>query len=179
MLRRAAPWMALVFSALVVGWITIAHSQSKPDQKLKAESMDLIKKLVFEKADISKMDWILLNAKLDALRDVFKDDLAQPMTLTGFGFDRGRTVIKVYVNPDWLARNSITEVGNAFKSRAPKVMFSVFDNLWPEAVKAGVPVNQFADFCSVEFLTFHSDKETSKIIPETVAVYEEGKLELK
>ena len=167
--------VAFFLSAIIGGFILGAYSQSKPDQNLDEEkASNNLQKLADEKAEISKLDWVLLKARVDALQDAIKDDLKQPLTATAFFYDhvRKKIVITVFVDPVWLAGKGIGDVKNSFENRAAKLNAKAFINLTDEGVIATGPY-----YCSVEFYHLTLVGQDLKIKP--IAEWEKGQLILK
>src|SRR5260221_619017 len=62
-----------------------------------------------EKANLSKMDVLLMNARIDALQSILLGDLSVPLVPQTYRYDdkQHKIEIRVFVNPSWLSKKNV------------------------------------------------------------------------
>lgn len=158
----------LISSAVLVSLIgTYSHSQS-----------NLLEGLTKEKATISKMDWILLNSRLNLLEKALRNDLSVPLSLSGQYYDQKKKKFKTGIKVDlvWLSKSSPERIKSTLASYAADVCL---ETIITQAASGGSFAVQPKDSCYVEFFTSQPSKSRDYTGVKSVATWENGELILK
>src|SRR5437879_5555188 len=93
------------------GWQFAIYSQSNADS---------LRRLAEEKKDLTKMEWVLVNARLNALESPIARYSGSPIMSTGFEFDaaKGRIVASAFVPPEWFAKTNLEKAKESFSLSA-------------------------------------------------------------
>ena len=133
-----------------------------------ASAQSPIRELMATEANISKLDWIFLNAEIESL------NIHPSMELGRFYYDPStdRIVATVRVTPSWLESASLDTAKRDLQSAA--IMYQVNAFIQDQTLDdAWLPDEEFEHFY-VEFRTFDSKAKF-----RTFAVFENGELILK
>lgn len=169
MTKRLPLYLSLL-AAMLVGLVVGLYAQSN--------SASRIAKLSEEKAEISKMDLILLNTRVSVLQQMLKDDLALPFIPTSFKYDVDNKKIRitVYVAPTLLVKTNANQLAKTLEGRAAQFCIS------PELAEGNFvymfPVQPPKEYCAIRFFTDALGPE-GHVEPKDVAVFEDGKLAMK
>ena len=137
--------------------------------------------LVEEKANISKMDWAILNTRVYVLEQTLKDDLSLPLSPTHYRYDpeKHKIRISVHVNFSWLAKSNFNQVSQALSARATALCIA------PTGAQDGELLAWFltlekppVEYCAIRFFTVILDAD-GNIGPKDVASFEDGELVMK
>ncbi len=159
-----------LLAAMLVGIVVGLYAQSNSASKLA--------KLSEEKAEISKMDLVLLNTRVGVLQEILKYDLAIPFLPTSFKYDVDNKKIRiaVYVAPTLLANTKSNQLVKTLENRAAQFCTS------PELAEGNFvymfPVQPPTEYCAIRFFTDALDRE-GHVEPKDVAIFEDGKLAMK
>jgi hypothetical protein len=160
----------LVFAlGALFGWQFAIYSQT---------SSESLRRLAEEKRDLTKMDWVLVNARLNALESPIARYSASPVTSAGFEFDstKGRIVASAFVPREWFAKANLEKAKEAFSSSATDLCSA---SAGAALIKQGSPAAMdLKSACSVRFFTWTVGKSEG-ISTRDVALFEEGRLVLK
>jgi hypothetical protein len=170
--RHAIVLLATGVSALVFGVAIGICAQSAS-----------ISKLAAERADLSKMDWILLNTRVHVLEQALKEDLAVPLVPTSYSFEqeKQKISISVYVSPVWLAKTNVQEANKSLSVRASFLCGAPFLAQQGEFFVSMFKVSGEKppkDYCSIRFFTHGLDRSGNLTVKD-VALYEAGQLVVK
>lgn len=131
-----------------------------------------------ERAEISKMDLVLLNTRVEVLQQMLKDDLSLPFAPTSFGYDVDKKKIRVsvYVDPVVLAKTNASQLTKTLETRATSLCVA------PELADGNLllmfPVQPPNEYCVIKFFT-HVVDPSGHVQPKDIATFEDGKLTLK
>lgn len=111
MTKRLRMFLSLL-AAMLVGLVVGLYAQSNSAARLA--------KLSEEKAEITKMDLVLLNTRVGVLQQMLKDDLGLTFTPTSFRYDSDKRKIRiaVHVGSAWLAKANINQLSKTLETRA-------------------------------------------------------------
>jgi hypothetical protein len=157
-------------SVLLVGIAIGTYAQSGGGARLAA--------LYETKADISKMDLVLLNTRISVLEGMLKDDLSVPFAPTSFYYDYGerKITIAVQVDPTFIAKTSPSQLSKAVLARASALCVA------PQTAQGNLtymlPVEPPKDYCIIKFFTYMVGPD-AHTTPKDVAVFEDGKLTMR
>lgn len=130
-----------------------------------------------ERAEITKMDLILLNTRIAVLQEMLKDDLSAPLVPTSITYDgeHQKIRISVFVAPSFLSKVNISQLSKSLDSRAtslciaPSMAEGNFPAVFPLAPK---------EYCLIRFFT-HTLDNSGHVQTKEVAQFDDGKLSLK
>lgn len=138
-----------------------------------------------EKIQVSKMDWVLLNARINTLAWTLFRNFKIPAIPMNFRYEpkTNRIISNSLVNPDWLANANLDEAKKTLSSNAVSFcaegpMISMTSLPDQEGLQFLVFGEEFRSVCTVEFYTFGIDK-SGKLERKEVATYEKDQLILK
>ncbi|HEY6348200.1 MAG TPA: hypothetical protein VI636_02200 [Candidatus Angelobacter sp.] len=128
---------------------------------------------------VSKLDWILLTARVRVMEQALAHESSRPATLVGFHYDadRKRAVAKGFLNPEWFSGAKIDQLKSTLQSQGLSYCVDGFGMAEAEAGETLASGNMGKD-CSVDFFTWTTDK-TGKIVSKDVATFESGQIILK
>jgi hypothetical protein len=159
-----------LLAATLVGLVVGLYAQSNSASRLA--------RLSEEKAEISKMDLVLLNTRVGVLQEMLKDDLTLPFIPTSFKYDVDNRKIRiaVYVAPTLLVKTNANQLVKTLENRAAQFCTS------PELAEGNFvymfPVQPPTEYCAIRFFTDALDRE-GHVEPKDVAVFEDGKLTMR
>lgn len=131
-----------------------------------------------EKADISKLDWVLLQAQLQTFEWMFFHDFTNPVIPMAYRYDprENRVISSHLVRPEWYAATNLEKASEVLKARgatyctALATSFPLLDFVRsPEEIRAA---------CKVDFYTLALTK-TGELDKKDIATYAGGQLTLK
>ncbi|HLZ50596.1 MAG TPA: hypothetical protein VKP61_07595 [Candidatus Acidoferrum sp.] len=159
-----------LFIAALLGAVVGLHAQSNSREKLA--------RLSEEKADISKMDLILLNTRVAVLLQILKDDLSLPVLPTSISYNADKQKIRtsVYVDPEFLARANAVQLSKSFDSRATGLCIAP-TLAEGNFLRAALPEPP-KEYCVISFFT-HTLDAAGHLQTKEVAIFEDGKLTMK
>jgi hypothetical protein len=159
-----------LFGALLLGLGIGLYAQSNSGAKLA--------KLYEEKADLSKMDLILLNTRVEVLQEMLKDDLSLPLAPTSVSYDAESQKIRtaVFIDATYLSKVNAAQLSKALTTRATALCVA-------PALAEGNRRYIFIfpppkDYCVVSFFT-PAWGRAGDIQTKEVASFEDGKLTMK
>jgi hypothetical protein len=157
-------------SAMLVGLVVGLYAQSNSAARLA--------KLSEDKAEISKMDWVLLNTRISVLQQMLKDDLSLPFAPTSFSYDADKKKIRISVNVDSavLAKMGANQLTKTLESRATSLCVA------PELADGNfsymLSIQPPKEYCAIRFFTLVVDS-SGHVEPKDVATFEDGKLNMR
>lgn len=135
--------------------------------------------LAKERAEISRMDWVLLNAEVSVLRTIFVNTLKVPISPMRVYYDEDRNRIVWNANVDfaWYAKATLEDVKRLLEEAAltyclDGITLSIM--MHGRTFVPGPPI----EFCSVSFSKLALN-ESGELTREGVASYANGQLVLK
>ena len=134
--------------------------------------------LAEEKKDITRMEWVLMNARVQALEWSLIQDFSRPVSPAGYEYDavKNRIVAAAFVDPTWLAKTDIEKAKQILLGRGADLCGL---GAGGALMKQGSPLGlDWKSSCSVRFFTWTSGKAAS-ISVKDVASLENGQLVLK
>lgn len=132
-------------------------------------------RLADERAEISKMDWLLMNAQISTFEWMFFRDLTNPVIPMGYRYEaeNNRIVSSHLVRPEWYFQTNLEEAKQVLTSRASSYCV--------QGVMVNLPVQDLLQIqpeikgaCRVDFYTLAGEAGR-----KDVATYENGQLILK
>ncbi len=169
MIKKAEMCLRLCV-AMTVGLVVGLYAQSNSAAKLA--------KLSGDKAEISKMDFLLLNTKISVLQQMLKDDLSLPFVPTSFAYDADNKKIRVsvHVDPAVLTKMNTNQLTRALESRATSLCVApeLADGNFPYMF----PIQPPKEYCAVRFFTLTAGS-SGHVEPKDVAAFEDGKLNMR
>jgi hypothetical protein len=153
--------LTFAFGALF-GWQLAIYSQT---------SADSLRKLAEERKDLTKMEWVLVNARLNALESPVSRYSASPITSAGFEFDsvKGRIIASAFVPPEWFAKTNLEKAKESLSSSAADLCGT---SAWVALLKQGSPVAMdLRNSCSVRFFTWTAGKPEG-VSAKDIALFE-------
>ncbi|SRR5713226_9502298 len=170
MSKRVTLFLSLVV-AMLFGVLLGLYAQSNSATRLA--------KLSEEKAEISKMDLVLLNTRVEVLLQMLKDDLELPFTPTAFRYDADKKKIRiaVHVALAFLAEASSNQISKTLQARATTLCVA------PELADGNLaymfPIQPPQEYCAIRFFTEALSRTGDVQTNSEVASFEDGKLILK
>jgi hypothetical protein len=156
-----------LFAATLFGFVAGLYAQSTSGAKLA--------KLSEEKADITKMDLILLNTRVAVFQEILKDELSLPLIPTNITYDSEKQKIRtsVYVDPAFLAKVNVAQLSKTLDSRATALCIA------PALAEGNFhymfPVQPATEYCVIRFFT-HALDGAGHVQAKDVATFEDGTL---
>jgi hypothetical protein len=167
--KRMTLFLSLLLATLL-GLVVGLYAQSNSAARLA--------KLYDERAEISKMDLVLLNTRVEVLQQILKDDLSLPFAPTSFAYDVDKKKIRVavYVDPAVLTKTNTSQLTKTLETRATSLCVA------PELADGNLllmfPVQPPNEYCAIKFFT-HALDSSGHVQPKDIAIFEDGKLTLK
>jgi hypothetical protein len=134
--------------------------------------------LSVQKHEVSKLDWVLLDARVTALESTPLNDFSRWITPLDFAYDeqRKKIVARGFVSPDWFSQTDLQGVKAALTKRAVDFCgVAVASALMKEGSSLGLA---WQNNCYVRFVTWWPDK-TNSVASKDVALFENGQLFVK
>ncbi len=159
-----------LFLVMLLGVVLGVYAQTNSRAKLSTLSE--------ERADVSKMDLILLNTRIAVLQQMLKDDLSLPLVPTSISYDADKQKIRtsVYVDPAFLAKTNPAQLSKALESRATNLC--VAPALAERNFRYLVPVGPPDGYCAISFFT-HSLDAAGHVQTKEVASFDGGQLTVR
>lgn len=134
------------------------------------------KDLTAQKADISRMDWLLLQAQVAAIESTLEFDANRTDVPRGFTYDTKRQVVQAVsnVNPVWLSTANVDQVKKTLAERAVEICADAQVTFLGE-VDIALSM-KWKDLCVVRFNSVSPEVQSAGV--KDVAHYEHGKLAL-
>jgi len=155
-----------VFLGFVAGTLAQSNSAAR------------LARLAEDKAEMSKMDLVLLNTRISVLQGMLKDDLSLPFAPTSFSYDADKKKIRVsvYVDPAVLTKTTAPQLAKTLETRATSLCVAptIADGNLPYMM----PIQPPKEYCATRFFTLTLDS-SGHIQPKEVAIFEDGNLTLK
>lgn len=132
--------------------------------------------LAKERAEISRMDWVLLNAQVDVLRTLLVEKLKLPISPMTVFYDSERDRITWNANVDysWYARATIEEAKRQLEKAA--LVYCTDGTMVNVMTRGYTPISKAPrEYCSVRFSKLALD-DAGELGREEVAEYSNGKL---
>jgi hypothetical protein len=157
----------MIFSAVLFGIVVGAYSQTFGAK---------LAKLSEEKAEITKMDLVLMNTRIGG---ILIDELAVPIVPTSFTYDskNQKIVTTAFVNPAFLSKSNPAQLSKVLDSHATSLCLAPLESEGNFATVFGLTMAPRA-YCVVHFFTRSPDVAGYAIARE-VAKYMDGKLSLE
>ncbi len=169
MVKRAEIFLSLCI-AMLLGLVVGLYAQSDFAARLA--------KLSEDKAEVSKMDWVLLNTKISVLQQMLKDDLSVPFAPTSFGYDADKKKIRisVHVDPAVLIKMNGNQLTKTLQSRATTLCVA------PELADGNLSymflIQPPNNYCAIRFFTLKIGS-SGHVEAKDVATFDDGKLIMK
>jgi hypothetical protein len=171
----------------IVSWFLVSLIASRcwgqnpsPNANLTKPSSGL-SKLATEKIDITRLDLVLLTARIRLLEQALAHPQARNESVVGMEYDKtsGRVIIKSWVEPSWSASANLQ---SARKELTEQAASYCADGLLMAIAEQGVlyvaTVGPANSFCEVDFFTWGNDAK-GQIEARDIAVFEDGQIRLK
>jgi hypothetical protein len=140
--------------------------------------VDHVSQLADEKIEVSKLDWIMLTARLRMLEQIFAHESSRTVSPVGMDYDaeRKHVVIKGFVDSDWIAGAKMDEAKNTLLKEARSYCV---DGLALAEGEGGelIASTNVKDDCSVHFFTWIA--KGGRMEPKDIALFENNELLLK
>lgn len=174
MVYRAVLISSLICGSFFIGFAIRGQAQA-PNQGVP----DRAYQLAGEKMEVSKLDWIMLTARVRLLETVFAHESGRPASAVGMSYDRDekRVVVRGFVDSDWVANAKVDELKKVLLKQGTD--YCVDGLMLAEAETGEILAggNVKAD-CSVHFFTWTTGKDGT-LTTKDIAVAEGGQLILK
>ncbi len=111
MIKKAFLLVTLgLFVGSALGGLLTVYSQTRTTS---------LASLAEEKKDITKMEWVLMNARVQALEWSLIQDFARPVSPAGYAYDatKNRIVAAAFVDPTWLAKTDLEKAKQVLLGR--------------------------------------------------------------
>ena len=166
----------VVVAALLWGIVTVRPTMRGQTQSQKAAVPDHASQLAEEKMEVSKLDWILLKARVRLIEQMAAHDGSHPVSAVGMEYESQgkRVVVKGFVDPDWIAKAKLDEVKRVLLKQSAD--YCVDGLAMAEAGEILAGTNVKSD-CSVDFFTWTPDKDGNLTV-KNVATAQGGQLVL-
>jgi len=169
MIKKAEICFALCV-AMLVGLVVGLYAQSNSAARLT--------KLSEDKAEISKMDLVLLNTKISVLQQMLRDDLSLPFAPTSFAYDvdKKKIQISVHVDPAVLTKMNANQLTKTLESRATSLCVApgLADGNFPYMLS----IQPAKEYCAIRFFTLTLDS-SGHVEPKDVGTFQDGKLKMR
>jgi len=135
--------------------------------------------LAEEKMEVSKLDWILLTARIRAMEQIIAHEGSRPASPIGMRYDRDakRVIVRGFVDPSWVDSAKLDEIRKLLSKQGTD--YCVDGLMMAEAEMGEVlAARNVGTDCSIEFVTWTTNK-AGELAPKDVAVMEKGQLILK
>ena len=166
--------MLFLFFGAFLGWslgATLTASSQSGSDSLSA--------LAQEKAEISKMDWLILNAHIRALAETLRENTHVSVFPLNYAYDPGADTIKVnaLVDSSWVSKANVTSVKDMFEKRSTQFCFSVMETM----ITSGAAAPLFHEgHVKCKVLLFEwTIGQSGEIVRNEIAIYEDGEVILK
>jgi hypothetical protein len=148
-------------------------------QTASKEVPDRVLQLTEEKMQVSKLEWIMLMARVRILEQANAHETSRPVSATGMRYDRETKTVIVsgFVDSKWLSAAKIDDVKTVLVSQGVSYCVNGLALAEAEAGEALAGVNAGKD-CSVSFFTWTMDQAGNQK-HKSVATEEGGRLTLK
>ena len=169
---RKRPIVAAVLglaAGLVLGATLQLHSQSqKPSLASLSE----------QKAEISKMDWLLLKAQIGAFQWMIYHDLTNPVVPMSYWYDpeNNRIISSQLVRPEWYREANLEQAKVILTNRAATYCVEFLVSL--PIVELFQIRPEIKSACTVNFYTLATG-ESGELGRKDIATYQDGQLILK
>jgi hypothetical protein len=143
----------LVCSSVLVGLKIHAQAQTP-----KSDTPRRVSQLAEEKMEVSKLDWIMLNARVKIVEQIPVFGASHHTSALGMSYDRDKKQVSVrgFVDPDWIARVKIDEMKKALLSDAALYCVQGLGFAEADAGELSTSFNVNND-CRVDFFTWTKD----------------------
>ncbi len=170
MSKRPIASIALVSCCLVVGFLVGAYSQTESNP---------FEKLAAERANISKVDWILLNTRIRVLEETHRWELPLSFTPTSYSYDlqKQRIRVAIFVDPTWFSKHNVSQASEEFSKRADRIRAAVLTAEHGQLYS--LLGKDLTKYYSIIFFTGVLDESGKSASPKDLAIYEDGKLTLR
>jgi hypothetical protein len=158
---------AFIVGSMVAAVITASQAH--------APSLD---NLALQKRDVSKMDWVLLDARVTALESTQIPEASQFVTPLDFAYDQTskKIVARGFVRPEWLSKANAQQIRKVFIMRAIDFCgVAVAGALMKDGAAAGFA---WQKNCSVRFVSWDVDSSNG-LSSKDVAFFDNGQLTLE
>jgi hypothetical protein len=174
---RASSCVAI--AALLCGLVAVRVTLQGQTQSQKTAVPDHASQLAEEKIEVSKLDWILLKARVRLLEQMAAHDGSRPASAVGMAYDsqEKRVVVKGFVDPDWVAKAKLDEVKKVLLKQSADYCVDGLAMAEAEAGEILAGTNAKTD-CSVDFFTWTTNKSGNLTVKD-VATAQGGQLLLK
>jgi len=137
--------------------------------------------LAAEKAEISKLDWILMVARVRSLEYKMAHNLSQPASEVGIRYDRqhGKVIVAGFVDLEWLDRAKLDDLKKRLTAEALEycvdgLTMAAFDQGFLAGVRA---TESLKSDCVVQFFTWELGQRG--VERKDIAKYQNGQLILE
>jgi hypothetical protein len=138
---------------------------------------DHVSQLADEKIQISKLDWIMLTARVRILEEMARES-SRSVSSTGMHYDREtkRVVVRGFVDPDWIAGAKMNEAKKTLVKQATSYCVDGLSLAEAETGEIIAGTNMKSD-CTVHFFTWVA--RDGKLETKDIATFENNELILK
>jgi hypothetical protein len=135
--------------------------------------------LADEKMEVSKLDWIMLTARVRLLEQSLAHEGSHSSSAVGMSYDaqERRVVVQGFVDPDWFGRARLDEVKKVLLRQSTDYCVDGLAMAYGETGQMLAAANVKTD-CSVHFFTWTRGKD-GKLTRKDIAIGEGGQLVLK
>ena len=174
---RIVSWSLLSLIALRC-W---GQNPSQNPNPTKPSAQSGISKLATEKIDVTRLDLVLLTARIRLLEQALAHPQARNESVVAMWYDKtsGRVIIRSWVQPSWsgsanlqTAKNELTEQATSYC--VDGVLMAIAD----QGALYLATVGPAKSFCEVDFFTWGNDAK-GQIEARDIAVFEDGQIRLK
>jgi len=133
--------------------------------------------LALQRREVSKMDWVLLDARVTALESTQIPEASHFVTPLDFAYDQTskKIVARGFVPPDWLSKANAQQIKKVLTMRAVDFCgVAVASALMKAGSATGLA---WQKSCSVRFVTWDVDNSNG-LSSKDVAFYDNGQLTL-
>jgi hypothetical protein len=151
-----------------------AQSQSQASGHL----ADHVSQLADEKMEVSKLDWIMLTARVRMLEQIEAHEGSRQVSPIGVEYDREkkRVAVRGFVDPDWINRAKIADAQSTLLKQAGNYCVEGLMLAEAGAGELGAVSNIKVD-CTIEFVTWIV--KNGELTVKDIATFENGQLVLK
>ena len=177
--RRKSMRVGVSVSAMVTCAILCGETAESQTQ-VSGHTADHVSQLADEKIEVSKLDWIMLTARVRMLEQIAAHESSRTVSSVGMRYDaeKKRVVVKGFVDPDWIENAKMDDAKKALLKAATS--YCIDGLMLAEAEKgeivAAASSNLKSD-CAVHFFTWIT--KNGELTTKDIATFENGQLVLK
>ncbi|HEY4052889.1 MAG TPA: hypothetical protein VGL74_04060 [Terriglobales bacterium] len=169
---KATLFIAVVLGSFFRATCILGQTQQSP------KVADHVSQLADEKIEISKLDWIMLTARIRMLEQTLAHESSRTVSSVGMAYDaeKKRVIVQGFVDPDWIANAKMDDAKGTLRKEATG--YCVDGLALAEAEKGEIIAgsNMKTD-CSVHFFTWVAKNGTLET--KDIATFENNEMILK